>query len=710
MGSYYRITVSFTYLVFILFSFFYVFLHHRNKNCQTMDKKIIPITDSPIAKYWDYNRNIVDPKTIASKSGKKFWWICPECGESHEKVAINQHKSPLCRKCGQKKAIENGYKKRIARSHSIADDPILSKYWDYENNIDNPANITYKSNKIFRWICSECSKSFERSAINENKSTICQKCGIKKGTSNAYVTRVKKTHSIADDSILSKYWDYDKNVEDPRQLAYKCNRKFHWICPNCGNSFERAASHMIDGQLCNECSIKKRTQTRHEVYMQTAKSIADDPVLSKYWDYDHNPEDPKTIPFRSNGYFYWICPKCSTSYKRNASYQYVSSHLCNDCADKARLAAHAATRMERSEKVADRPNLLSQWDYAKNNISPDMVLAHSITKYWWKCPKCGKPEYNSPDRKYEANLCWDCAKIERGKSKRKGDVRRKGSFGNQHPLLAKEWHPTLNGDVTPYDITSGCGEYFYWRCKYGHIFHTSPSERVTRHAGCPICRKWLRTSFTEQAIAFYLSKIMNVVSNYKIGNSELDVYLPDFNAAIEYDGMWWHSFRNKKRVDSKKDKYCLQHGIQLIRVKEADRVDKVENKVIFAKRRNTDYRWVINQIANILGVLPPSEIDIEHDTPEILARVNPVQRENSIQYKRSDLLPYWDNDANNPITPDVVAQKSHFLFSWKCPKCGHKWIDSPMNVTQRKNICPKCRESILKDQGKDSFGRFLKRK
>ena len=675
-----------------------------------MGTNTIMIADSPIAKYWDYIHNTADPSTIASKSGKKFWWVCPECGESHEKVAINQHKSPLCRKCGHKKAIANGYKKRIARSHSVADDPILSMYWDYKNNAENPADVTYKSNHLYKWVCSECGKGFERTANNENKSTLCQECGHKKGTANGYVSRINKSHSIADDPILSKCWDYHKNVEDPAKLAYKCNRKFYWICPNCGVGFERAANHMNEGQLCNECTIKKRTQTRHDAYMQTAKSIADDPIQSKYWDYDHNLEDPKTIPFRSNGYFFWICPECGTSYKRNASYQYVSSHLCNDCADKARLAAHAATRLERSEKVSDRPNLMAQWDFEKNTISPDLVLAHALTEYWWKCPMCGAIEKSTPSKKYETKVCWNCRSIAGGKSRRISEVKRKGSFGSQHPNLAKEWHPTRNGDITPYDITSGCGDYFYWQCKYGHVFRTSPAERVKRHAGCPTCRKWLRTSFTEQAISFYIGKITPVLPNHIIDGFEFDVYLEKKDIAIEYDGMWWHSFENKKRIEADKNDYCDRKGIRLLRVKEAEKINKVENVFIYANRRNTDYRWLINTICEQLGLVPPTEINIEKDTPEILSRVNPVQHENSIQEKRPDLLPFWDKEANMPITPDMIAQRSHFVFSWKCPECGYEWVNSPINVTQRKNICPKCREKVMKAQGKDSSGRFLKGK
>ena len=592
--------------------------------------------------------------------------------------------------------------------HSIADDPILSKYWDYENNTENPANITYKSKKVYKWICSECGNGFKRTATNENKSTLCQECGRKKGFSNSYMTRLNKSHSIADDQILSKCWDYNNNLDDPTKLAYKCNRKFYWICPNCGISFERAASHMNEGQLCNECTHQKSIQTRHKTYMQTAKSIADDPVQSKYWDYERNSEDPKDIPFRSQGDYYWKCPECGVSYKRNANYQYVSSHLCNECADKARLAAHAATRMERSEKVSDCPNLLAQWDYEKNKVSPDKVLAHSITEYWWKCPKCGKPDYNTPDRKYANSLCWDCATKERGKTRRNGEVSRKGSFGEHHPHLAKEWHPTLNGEVTPYDITSGCSDNFYWQCKYGHIFYTSPAERVNRHAGCSTCRKWLRTSFTEQAIAFYLEKITTILPNHKKDGFEFDVYLKDLEIAIEYDGMWWHSFEKSKLTEIKKDEYCKRNGIQMLRVKETENINKIENGIIYAERRKTDFCWLINAICSQIGLLPPLDINIERDTPEILSRVNPIERENSIQEKRPDLLPYWDTEANMPIMADMIAPKSRFLFSWKCPDCGYKWIDFPSHVTQNKNICPKCREQKMKAQGKDSSGRFIK--
>jgi intergrase/recombinase len=67
---------------------------------------------------------------------------------------------------------------------------------------------------------------------------------------------------------------------------------------------------------------------------------------------------------------------------------------------------------------------------------------------------------------------------------------------------------------------------------------------------CPYCSR--RTSKKEQAVRDYISTIysgkviynertlINNVINGKKYN-ELDIYIPDKNLAIEFDGLYWHS-------------------------------------------------------------------------------------------------------------------------------------------------------------------------
>ncbi|MFW6130771.1 MAG: hypothetical protein ACOC56_06250, partial [Atribacterota bacterium] len=49
---------------------------------------------------------------------------------------------------------------------------------------------------------------------------------------------------------------------------------------------------------------------------------------------------------------------------------------------------------------------------------------------------------------------------------------------------------------------------------------------------------------------------------------ELDIYLPDFNIAIEYNGLYWHSELNGKdrNYHLNKTNICENENIQLIHI------------------------------------------------------------------------------------------------------------------------------------------------
>lgn len=75
------------------------------------------------------------------------------------------------------------------------------------------------------------------------------------------------------------------------------------------------------------------------------------------------------------------------------------------------------------------------------------------------------------------------------------------------------------------------------------------------------------TSFSEQALLYYLRKLFHDVKNRNLDfGFELDIYIPSRKLAIEYDGFYWH--RNKIKKDNIKDIKCKQYGIKLIRIRE----------------------------------------------------------------------------------------------------------------------------------------------
>lgn len=126
-------------------------------------------------------------------------------------------------------------------------------------------------------------------------------------------------------------------------------------------------------------------------------------------------------------------------------------------------------------------------------------------------------------------------------------------------------------------------------CKKGHVF----SQKVSNHLqgkGCPICRE----SFGERMISKYLeTKKIEFVRQKKFNDCKhithlpFDFYLPDFNLCIEYDGIQHHKpirvfggiegFEKTKIRDTKKNEYCRNNNIKLVRISYHDDIEQKLN-------------------------------------------------------------------------------------------------------------------------------------
>ena len=108
---------------------------------------------------------------------------------------------------------------------------------------------------------------------------------------------------------------------------------------------------------------------------------------------------------------------------------------------------------------------------------------------WWKCRTCGHEWRTSIiHRGGKRNSgCPECSKILRGKSFTKEKVAERGSLAENNPTLAKEWHPTKNGELTPNDITAKRFKNIWWQCpQCGYEWEASPNNR-SKGVGCPCC-------------------------------------------------------------------------------------------------------------------------------------------------------------------------------------------------------------------------------
>jgi len=68
-------------------------------------------------------------------------------------------------------------------------------------------------------------------------------------------------------------------------------------------------------------------------------------------------------------------------------------------------------------------------------------------------------------------------------------------LATKSPELAKEWHPTKNGDLTPLNITACSNRSVWWRCSENptHEWYIEVNNRFTNNTNCPYCSGRLPT-------------------------------------------------------------------------------------------------------------------------------------------------------------------------------------------------------------------------
>jgi len=193
------------------------------------------------------------------------------------------------------------------------------------------------------------------------------------------------------------------------------------------------------------------------------------------WDYEKNGDlNPLQLTPGSNKKVWW---KCSLGHEWETkictrSEQHTN---CPYCGGYKVLKGF-------NDLATTHPELVKEWDYEKNIITPDM--AKSTVKYWWKCLKGHSWQADVHHRKMGRG-CPICKNI------LGADKRSKPSRGNDlatvNPDLAYEWNYEKNGSLKPQDVAVKANKKVWWRCKQGHEWLEVVYARSSNHTGCPIC-------------------------------------------------------------------------------------------------------------------------------------------------------------------------------------------------------------------------------
>ena len=135
-------------------------------------------------------------------------------------------------------------------------------------------------------------------------------------------------------------------------------------------------------------------------------------------------------------------------------------------------------------KLSSIPHLVKEWHPTKNGeLTPNDYTHGSKKKVWWLCSKGHSFESMPNSRTSKKTGCSICS----------GRVASEDNNLLFHfPEIAKEWHPTENGDLKPEDFTHGSEKKVWWLCPKRHsyksvIFSRTREFHGEKGSGCPFC-------------------------------------------------------------------------------------------------------------------------------------------------------------------------------------------------------------------------------
>lgn len=564
----------------------------------------------------------------------------------------------------------------------ISQIPELISEWDWEKNSQIgifPDKISHGSTKYAYWICKEkhsYKARVDHRTISKSGCPYCQGALPIRGVNDLETLYPE----------LVKEWDFDKNASlEPREFKPMSNKKVWWKCQKCGYSWKTAVEHRTMGKSnCPKCALKQRPQTKIQKLVRENGSLLDFyPELCKEWDYERNVfVKPNELTKGSNKKVWWLCSECGYSFKKTINAR-TSGQGCPVCAGKKALVGY-------NDLFTVAPLLKKEWHYERNQkTDPQKMTKGSDEKVWWKCEK---------GHEWEATISSRVAGCGCPVCSNRVIISGENDLLTLRPDIAKHWHPTKN-KISANEVGVNSNKKAWWQCEKGHEWYAVINSR-TSGRGCPVCVSERFTSFPEQAILYYISKVTDAKSRCRVLEKEIDVFLPELNVGIEYNGFYYH--RNRKKYDDEKEAFFKANGIRMIRVEEGDE-SYYEGDVIYYKYKNNycDFETVIDRIAEIF-VLPQIDANIERDRAEIYEQYLQNEKENSLAVKFPNVAEEWNYERNGKLTPDLISYGSDKKVWWKCSKCNNEW-QAIVSSRSAGRGCPECGKEKNKEARAKTF-------
>jgi hypothetical protein len=141
--------------------------------------------------------------------------------------------------------------------------------------------------------------------------------------------------------------------------------------------------------------------------------------------------------------------------------------------------------------LRDYPKQLALFDFKKNKWTDPNKTGTNVF-IWWRCTK--GPDHSWQQRFRPSLGCPFC------RNKRTSET---NSLQALYPKLAKQLHPTRNGDITSTTISAFSCIKVWWRCPVNpsHLWESTVNNRTRNESKCPVCWKVRRPAYFKKLAA-----------------------------------------------------------------------------------------------------------------------------------------------------------------------------------------------------------------
>lgn len=323
-----------------------------------------------------------------------------------------------------------------------------------------PATIPYGSTKKVWW---QCEKGHRWQVTVNSRTSHHTHCPYCSGRA-AWTGETDLASCFPD---LIREWHPIKNLPlTPECVLPGSEKKVWWQC-SLGHEWQAKIRSRVDGCGCPVCA--------NRVVALGVNDLASRfPKLAQEWHPTKNGTlKPWDVTFGTKRKVWW---RCTQGHEWSVSVQSrtLDGTGCPVCAGRVILPGE-------NDMASRFPAVTREWHPTKNgSLLPCQVTPACKRRVWWICPLGHEYAASVGMRTMRNSGCPYCA----GKKVLAGF----NDLATTQAKIAAQWHPTLNGSLTPQMVTAGSHKKVWWTCAEGHVWKAAIYSRAGKQKrNCPVC-------------------------------------------------------------------------------------------------------------------------------------------------------------------------------------------------------------------------------